>query len=290
MSAAKRGRKTPDQRRAEADALHATLVDQVEALTRDEGWKRFLKVAATFHTYSLNNLLLILAQNPDATQVAGFRQWQQRGRQVRKGERGIKIRGFSTKRVTVENETTGEEEEKQLARFPVLTVFDIAQTDPIDGAEPVTDPVQLLTGDDPHGITEAVTAWLADRGWTLTRERVGGGANGYTTTDGTQRVVVRDDLEPAAAAKTSLHEAGHVILHADDAPGEYVAHRGRKETEAESVAYVMGGLLGLDTSAYSVGYIATWAEGDVDLVRDAAENVLSAVHTLTDALTSPHSP
>lgn len=283
MTASTRARKSPAQRQAEAEALHATLVDQVQALTKDDGWKRFLQVAATFHTYSLNNVLLILAQNPDATQVAGFRQWQQRGRQVRKGERGIKIRGYSTKRVTVENAETGEEEEKRLARFPLLTVFDIAQTDPIEGAEQVTDPVQLLTCDDPAGITTAVTAWLHDRGWTLTREQVRVGLNGYTTTDGTQRVVVNDALEPAAAAKTSLHEAAHVILHAHEDPGEYVAHRGRKETEAESVAYVMGGLLGLDTSAYSVGYIATWAEGDVDMVRQTAENVLSAVHTLTEA-------
>ena len=286
MSAPKRGRKSPEQRQADAEALHATLVEQVETLTTTEGWKRFLKVAATFHTYSLNNLMLIVAQNPDATDVAGFRQWQQRGRQVRKGERGIKIRGYSTKRVTVENTETGEEEEKRLARFPILTVFDVDQTDPIEGAEQIAAPVQLLTGDDEHGITTAVTHWLDSQGWTLTREQVGGGANGYTTTDGTRRVVVREDLEPAAAAKTSLHEAGHVILHADDPAGEYVAHRGRKETEAESVAYVMGGLLGLDTTAYSVGYIATWAEGDVDLVRAAAENVLRAVHTLAEALTA----
>jgi len=50
-----------------------------------------LDTAAKFHSYSLGNLLLIGAQAPQATRVAGFRTWQSLGRQVRKGERGIAI-------------------------------------------------------------------------------------------------------------------------------------------------------------------------------------------------------
>ena len=94
------------------------------------------------------------------------------------------------------------------------------------------------------------------------------------------------DLSPAQTAKTALHEAAHVLLHADEEPGEYAAHRGIKETEAESVAYVLAGLLGLDTAAYSIGYVAGWADGDPDTIRGPAARVLSAVHTLTDALTA----
>lgn len=91
------------------------------------------------------------------------------------------------------------------------------------------------------------------------------------------------DLSPA---QTALHEAAHVFLHADEEPGEYAAHRGIKETEAESVAYVLAGLLGLDTAAYSIGYVAGWADGDTTTIRDTAGRVLTAVHTLADALTA----
>jgi hypothetical protein len=63
-----------------------------------------------------------------------------------------------------------------------------------------------------------------------------------------------------------------------------VAHRGVKETEAESVAYVMAGMLGLDTSAYSVGYVAGWAKADIETVKVTAANVLRAVHELAEAL------
>ena len=56
------------------------------------------------------------------------------------------------------------------------------------------------------------------------------------------------------------------------------------EVEAESVAYVLAGLLGLDTSAYSVGYIAGWADGDLSTVTDTAKAVLATVRELADAL------
>jgi len=288
--------KTPEQRQAEAKALHDTLTAQVEQLVESGEWLGFLTFMRSFHNYSLTNLILILAQNPDASLVAGFRQWQAKGRQVRKGEKAIKIRGFSTKKVTTTDAETGDEVEKRLARFPILSVFDIAQTDPIldENGDPIapTSPAQRLTGDDPAGIYEAMAAHMTGHGWTVVREQIPGETNGYTTTDGTKRIVVDVDLAPAQAAKTMLHEAAHAILHTEDGDADtadYVAHRGLYECEAESVAYVLAGLVGLDTSAYSVGYVTSWTGGDVDAVKATAENVLRAVHDLAPALVDDES-
>ena len=274
-----RTKKSPEQRKAEAEALHAQLAQQVEALATSEAWQRFRTFATSFHTYSLNNVLLILAQRPDASRVAGFRQWQAKGRQVRKGEKGIKILGYSSKKITVEDDS-GEETERKVARFPILTVFDIGQTDPIEGVDQVDDLTAHVEGDDVAGIASKVTGWLTGQGWTVDLEPIAGAANGYTTTDGSKRVVIDSGLGPAQAAKSTLHEAAHVILHADEPIAEYVQHRGVKETEAESVAYVTAGMAGLDTSAYSIGYVAGWSKGDVAMIRAAAENVMRAVHTL----------
>ena len=213
-------------------------------------------------------MLLILSQYPTATRVAGFRKWQTLGRQVRRGEKSIRIFGYRTIKTddttpsTAAGEGQGEAGERVRVRavYPMLSVFDIAQTDLIDPA--AGDPAALaqqLEGEDPAGIAAAVTDYLTAAGWTVTRETLPGRANGYTTTDGTRRVVIDADLLPAQTAKTALHEAAHVLLHADEEPGEYAAHRGIKETEAESVAYVLAGLLGLDTAAYSIGYVAGWA-------------------------------
>ena len=56
-----------------------------------ETLKRFLDTVARFHRYSVNNAILIAAQRPDATQVAGFHTWRKFGRCVQKGEHGIAI-------------------------------------------------------------------------------------------------------------------------------------------------------------------------------------------------------
>ena len=78
----------PQQKREE---LADKLAQGVAALRDSEDFKRYLDVAARFHSYSFGNQILIGMQCPDASRVAGYRTWQGMGRQVRKGERGIRI-------------------------------------------------------------------------------------------------------------------------------------------------------------------------------------------------------
>ena len=96
--------------------------------------------------------------------------------------------------------------------------------------------------------------------------------------------MVCDSLTPEQAAKTFIHEAAHVILGHTDDYAEYVEHRGLMETEAESVAYVVAGLVGFDTAAYSVGYIAGWSGADVELIKGTASRVLRAAHQVAEIL------
>lgn len=293
--------KSPEERRAQAEALQTSIATQVEQLRETEQWQRFLSFAQAFHAYSLNNVLLILSQNPTATRVAGFRTWQELGRQVRKGERGIRIFGFRQKKLTKDSGDSGdsgdtaddaqtstdEGGQKLVTYFPILSVFDIGQTDKAD--PDAADPAgisQRLEGDEPCGILEATTDYLTGQGWSVEREVIRGEINGYTTTDGTRRVVIDVNLSPAQAAKTALHEAAHVILHAEEDHAEYIEHRGIKETEAESVAYIVAGILELDTTAYSIGYVAGWTAANPDTIRSTAARVLRAAHTLADALTA----
>ena len=73
-------------------------------------------------------------------------------------------------------------------------------------------------------------------------------------------------------------ETAHVLLGHIEDMAEYALHRGLMETEVESVAYVVAGLVGFDTSAYSVGYIAGWAAGDIDLIKSTASRLLRTAH------------
>ena len=72
------------------------ITDQLEAgienLFNSDQYKQWLTTMSRFHDYSLNNTLLIAMQKPDATLVAGYTTWKnQFGRQVNKGEKGIRI-------------------------------------------------------------------------------------------------------------------------------------------------------------------------------------------------------
>src|SRR6202041_1320815 len=58
---------------------------------RSETLTTYLKAIGRFHRYSLHNVMLIASQKPNASHVAGFRTWNQLGRYVKKGEKGIVI-------------------------------------------------------------------------------------------------------------------------------------------------------------------------------------------------------
>ncbi len=273
-------------RQAEAEALHAAIVEQVQQLADTGQWRTFLEFARSFHNYSLNNLLLILAQKPDATMIAGFRQWQAKGRQVRKGEKSIKIFGYREKKPNRDDDNADEavEDGKRAIRyFPTLSVFDIAQTDPIEGAEPLPEePTRRLVGKDDHGIIAPLTHHLQSHGWSLHRA-VLSSASGYTDPQAHQ-VTLAENLAIEHAAKTLIHETAHIELHHIDDIQEYRAHHGLMEVEAESVAYIVAALSGFDTSTYSIGYITGWADEDVNIIRDTAARVLRTAHTITEII------
>ena len=64
----------------------------IKELFESDKYMQYLKTMSRFHSYSLNNTLLIAMQKPDATLVAGFNKWRDGfSRFVKKGEKGIKI-------------------------------------------------------------------------------------------------------------------------------------------------------------------------------------------------------
>lgn len=269
-----RARRTPEERREQAEALHEKLTAQVATLAESENWKAWLRFAGTIRRRSFSNQMLILAQG--GTYCLGYRQWEGLGRHVVKGAKSIKIFGYSTKRIVEVDDTTGEETTSSRVIYPVLSVFDVADTE----GDPLPEqPAIYLEGDDANGLFAPLAEFITAQGWDVALEDIAeDGLNGYTQ-GSTRRIRVDSKMAPAMQVKTLLHEIAHALLHFDeDSTRE---HRGLIETEAESTAYAAGALLGIDTSAWSIGYVAGWAGGDVDLIRSTAANVLRAVNALS---------
>ena len=91
-------------------------------------------------------------------------------------------------------------------------------------------------------------------------------------------MVISDRLSPAAATKTLAHELAHIRQHADDHLSD---SRDIREVEAESVAYMVCEALGLASAEFSIGYVAGWASGDVNLVKTTATWVVKTAHAIT---------
>jgi hypothetical protein len=216
----------------------------------------------------------------------GYRAWQALGHQVRKGEKSISILAPCTYR-TSRNEDDDQDDtqtsEKGAARrvlrgFRIAHVFDISSTDG-DTVRPPAGP-DLLDGEAPVGLWDALAAQVAAEGFTLVRDAIPSGANG-TTNFATRTVTVADHLCPAQAAKTLAHDLlAHTCLH--DGTEYAMGCRGRAEVEAESVAFIVCQAAGLTTAAYSFGYVAGWSAGDPKKVKATAERVVTCARQILD--------
>ena len=115
---------TRTPRRDKLAEAHELLVSAVESITSGEDWARMLDTATRFHRYSAGNVFLIALQRPDATRVAGYRTWQSLGRQVRKGEHGIRILAPCQYRYTTTDDDGTESTHAGIRGFTTTTVFD----------------------------------------------------------------------------------------------------------------------------------------------------------------------
>jgi len=253
----------------------ATLERGIAAILDGEEFARYLAALARFHMYSPNNVALIHAQRSAATRVAGYRAWQALGRQVRKGERGIRIVVPYRTHIESEEESSGSGQEI-ITGWGVGYVWDIAQT---EGEPLAVPPIHgALTGDVTVAdvVQEELTRWLHGQGVTLVRKETGR-ANGYYLPV-TRAIAIHRDLTGLQALKTLMHEAAHFA--ADHCGG---VRWEDAETVAEGAAYTVLAHFGLDTSSYSFTYVADWAR-DVAVVRRNLAAIQQTAHRLIVAI------
>jgi antirestriction protein ArdC len=193
-------------------------------------------------------------------------------RQVRKGEKGIRI--LAPCRVKVA-EREGAEERGSAFRvvgFRCVSVFDVTQTEgePLPALE-----YRPLEGDAPD-LADFLCGVAMAAGLEIRREQLSGGTHGYLRRS-ENLIVVDTECSGAMAAKVVAHELGHFFdPWLAEHPEQYAAHRGDCESVAESVAYVICAAYGIDAGPSAVGYVASWIDGDVAKVPDLAERIDAA--------------
>ena len=277
------------------------LEQGITELFDSERYKEYLRVMSKFHNYSFNNTLLIAMQKPDASLVAGFSAWKNNfGRNVMKGQKGIKIIAPSPFKIRQEVEKIDphtqkpiigkdgkpvtEEKEIKIPAYKVVSVFDVSQT---EGKELPDIAVDELTGDVDR-YKDFFAALEKTSPVPIAFENIEGGSHGYYHLED-KRIAINEGMSELQTLKTAIHEIAHAKLHDIDlnAPKDEQPRvdRRTREVEAESVAYTVCQHYGLDTSDYSFGYVAGWSSGrelselksSLETIRSAAAEIINSI-------------
>lgn len=276
------------------------LEQGVQELFTSEKYTEYLKTMSRFHNYSFNNTLLIAAQKPGATLVAGYGAWQKKfNRQVKRGEKGIKIIAPAPIRHKEEIEKVDpetnkpvlrpdgqpetEEVERVIPRFRVATVFDVSQT--------YGDPLPELDAPELMGSVENFPVFMEAiekvSPVPMRYDEIEGDAKGYYS-NVDKEIVLREGMSEKQTMKTAVHEVTHAMCHDRDLLEELGEKKNQttKEVEAESVAYAVCGYFDLDTSDYSFPYIAGWSSSmEMKELRTSMDFIRKTAGSFIDSMT-----
>ena len=246
------------QTKASLGKHYDRLMDGVVNGGNDEVFETYLRAQSMFHLYSPRNVALILMQDENATKVAGYTRWQDLGRQVQKGEKGLYI---MAPRFWKEKDENGDETGRTVPSFWPVKVFDIRQTQ----GKPLPAMVNHL--EESEDFLQAVIESYAVHDITFEEKTVYGGAYGFAKQD---RTIVLNSVSPHdTQASTAIHELAHVLMHMGD---DCKLTSSIKELEAEAVAAVVMMHYGWDITANSAAYIANHM-GDVSGFTNSMKRV-----------------
>lgn len=253
---------------------------QLEEMSDSESFKKYLNTLAKFPNYSVNNVLLIQAQNPQATLVSGYKDWQKKfNRHVNKGAKALYITAPIIKPLNEEEKKKyNTTEDKAIVAYRYVPVFDIANTtgEPVLTAhdfisnEYTTEQTEIFCTDKLDKVSEYINKEYGIRIHIKALDKDIGGY--YRPKEHT--IALNSPNSRTEQLKTLFHEFAHSQLHNTKALKELdePLTRAHKEAQAESVAYLSMQTMGIDTSGYSVGYISTWAQ-DKDLMKQSLQEI-----------------
>ncbi|MER2009697.1 MAG: ArdC family protein [Psychrobacillus sp.] len=265
-------RRTAEEKQEQVEGLLKTLEEGVLNFQYDpEKFKALLKMQSLMYSYSFNNVMLIKQQFPNATYVASFARWKNLNRNVRKGEKAIRVLAPRLKKEI--DEITGEEQSK-LIGFIATPVFDVSQTE----GEPL--PIEAFTLELNGESDEAIKIFewvklLAEEDDCPVQIGFANGACGYYSPM-KHEIMIDESLSINHRAKTAVHELVHSRVH------RYSTNTSKEEKEsvAEGVAFIICSYFGLDTSDYSFEYVRGWSSDNGESLKKYCQIIQKTAQVL----------
>jgi len=271
---------------AELRKIQKELVDTI--LTKPEDLENIIKIQLAsrqgFHQYSLRNIYLASWQlyqrtGETAELLAPYSKWgkieledgTKIRRNVKKGEKALRILAPYTVTITEENED-GEEVKKTVLRFKSVPVFDLSQTE--------GDPFEV-------DFTNAAIDYKLDEITSRNNVKVNLSnkeiTRGYT--DGNEIWISKHISTPKQIC-VYFHELAHYLLHFDENRHELTS--ATKELEAEAVSYLVSCYLGIkddEAPAYIRGWTRKYSdEKRTKLLKGKGSNVLKTATKIIEDL------
>ena len=278
------------------------LHNKVGEFVENGEYEKWLKFINKFWNRSEFNQLLIYIFKDKATYVMGYKQWIDKFNRIpvactvcraiavkecscddrEPPQRIPQLAPMTYKKV---DEVTQEEEEKLY--FKEVYVFDISDTEPLPDL-PIKEIVSLTEWIDVEiedkELEDRLIKIITDNKFTFRYDDTGSDTLNGWPDYARKEIVVAKDRPKAQQIKTLVHEIGHMLAHDIDTIGDIYAPRELKECEAESIAYVVLNTLGVDTSNYSIGYIASWTNNEEEILIDSIKTVSKNAKFILDKL------
>jgi hypothetical protein len=270
--------KQPQPRQTAKEVIAANvknLIEQLEA-GHSDALTAYLNAMSRFHNYSFGNILEIARQRPDATRVAGMYAWNQLGRRVKKGERGIRILapivGVKRKKDEEAEKDITKQNTRVLVGFRNAYVFDVSQT---EGAElPAMREMSGEVGENLARLISFINKQNIELVFTENIAPALGMSYGG-------RIAILPGQSEAEEFSTLVHELAHEML--EHARRRTTTTKVVRETEAESIAFVVGKAVGLNTGTASADYIHLY-HGNASLLAESLEVIQQTSAVILAAL------
>ena len=272
--------KQPQPRQTAKEMIAAnvqSLIEQLEA-GHSDALTAYLNAMSRFHSYSFGNVLEIARQRPTATKVAGMYAWNQLGRRVKKGEKGIRILapiiGIKRKPDEEAEKDITKQNTRVLVGFRNAYVFDVEQT------EGVELPAMREVYGDVGENHDRLVSFIERQGIELVFTEKIAPALGMSYGG---RIAILPGQSKAETFATLLHELAHEMLH--KAERRTTTTKVVRETEAEAIAFVVGKAVGLEVGTASADYIALY-HGNASLLIESLEVIQQTSAVILAALES----
>ncbi len=258
-------------------------------LIKSNKYKEILSAISNLNSFSINNLMLILSQNPKATCVNSMKVWNYYHRNINKGEKSIKIIApvKESKEVQILDEQGNvvATQDKQEYGFQINHVFDVSQTsgNPMYqfqcNAEIIKDNFKVL-----KDALERIP-----RGWTFEYQEIPDDTGLKSYRNLTEfKVIVKLGMSYEDTLSALVKEISDILSNSrmrNNFKGltdkDYAAIN---KLESESIAFTVSNRLGLPLNDFNFDDVAKFSDDNIkkfkyntELIRSVSYQMLSII-------------